>query len=101
MKARSSSEVLAIGATLLGAIALLCFGVLGVGRGQAPFGFDLNILWTAGRTWWSGLDAYDPAILTRVAPVGPFAYPPQVAPLCLLLALLPMHTAPWLGLAVN
>ncbi len=101
MKARSSSEVLAIGATLLGALALLFFGVLGVGRGQAPFGFDLNVLWTAGRTWWSGLDAYDPAVISRVAPVGPFAYPPQVAPLCLLLALLPMRAAPWLGLAIN
>jgi hypothetical protein len=101
MEERSVSDVLARVAAVLGALALLCFGVLGVGRGSAALGFDLNVLWTAGRTWLHGLDAYDPAVLSRTAPVGPFAYPPQVAPLCLLLALFPMGAAPWVGLVLN
>ena len=101
MRPRSASEVLALGATALGTVSLLCFGVLGVGRGQATFGFDLDVLWGAGSAWLHGFDAYDATPVGRAAPVGPFAYPPQVAPLCLLLALVPMRAAPWLGLALN
>ncbi len=101
MRPRSASEVLALCATAVGALALLCFGVLGVGRGQSTFGFDLDVLWGAGRAWLHGFDAYDPAPVGWAAPVGPFAYPPQIAPLCLLLALVPMRAAPWLGLALN
>src|SRR5262245_61491577 len=73
---------------------MVALGILGVGHG-GPSSANLDIRWLylAGMYWHRGISAYAP---TFSGPVDPwlreavarydFAYPPQIAPLCLLLA---------------
>jgi hypothetical protein len=84
----------------VGFLVLLCavaamvgFGALGVGHGGlADTNLDMRFLYLAGVRWWQGLSAYVPGTLVSSNPwlaeaaAGyDFAYPPQSAPLCLLL----------------
>ncbi len=51
--------------------------------------FDTKYLYVAGLSWWEGLNAYDPEVASRLGAnqnAGGFFYPPQIAPLCLMLA---------------
>src|SRR5262249_26705333 len=85
----------------LGFLVLLCagaamvaLGVLGVGHGgRADTNLDMRFLYLAGTRWWHGVSAYVPRALESndpwlrdAAASYDFAYPPQSAPLCLLLA---------------
>src|SRR5262249_50892000 len=85
----------------LGFLVLLCagaamvaLGVLGVGHGGlADTNLDMRFLYLAGTRWWHGVSAYVPRALESndpwlrdAAASYDFAYPPQSAPLCLLLA---------------
>jgi hypothetical protein len=69
-------------------------GVLGVGHGGvAGTNLDMRILYLAGVLWRAGASAYthvptgpaDPWLAEAISRYD-FAYPPQIAPLCLLLA---------------
>jgi hypothetical protein len=74
--------------------AMIALGVLGVGHGGlADTNLDMRFLYLAGARWWHGVSAYVPGALESSDPwLGEaaegydFAYPPQSAPLCLLLA---------------
>jgi hypothetical protein len=80
---------------LLAAVSLtVALGVFGMGHGGlADTNLDMRFLYLAGGVWRRGLSAYTHA---PPGPVEPwlsdamarydFAYPPQIAPLCLLLA---------------
>ncbi len=81
---------------LLAAVAaMIALGVLGVGHGgwaQTPTSTCGSSTWR-GERWWHGISAYVPGTLDSSDPwLGEaaagydFAYPPQSAPLCLLLA---------------
>jgi hypothetical protein len=80
---------------LLVAVSLtVALGVFGVGHGGlADTNLDMRFLYLAGEVWRRGLSAYthapsgpvDPWLSDAMARYD-FAYPPQVAPLCLLLA---------------
>jgi Glycosyltransferase family 87 len=65
----------------------------------------MYVLRGAGLAWWQGVDAYQPGVLARFVSenrkVGPFAYPPQIAPLCLLLACFSMPFARAVIVALN
>jgi hypothetical protein len=75
---------------------IIAFGLIGIGR-DGPFGrqYDMRFLYVAGRAWLAGYNAYDPAIAQQMSyglPETPrvydFAYPPQIAPLVMLLGAL-------------
>lgn len=80
---------------LLAAVSLtVALGVFGVGHGGlADTNLDMRILYLAGEIWHRGWSAYthappgpvDPWLTDAVSEYD-FAYPPQIAPLCLLLA---------------
>jgi hypothetical protein len=80
---------------LLAAVSLtVALGVFGVGHGGlADTNLDMRILYLAGEIWHRGWSAYTHAPpvpvdpwLSDAASEYDFAYPPQIAPLCLLLA---------------
>ncbi len=84
-----------------GSVILLCavgvtvaLGLFGAGHGGlAQTNLDMRFLYLAGLYWREGLNAYvpgsvhpaDPWLAEAVARYD-FAYPPQIAPLCMLLA---------------
>jgi Glycosyltransferase family 87 len=80
---------------LLAAVSLtVALGVFGVGHGGlADTNLDMRILYLAGEIWHRGWSAYthappgpaDPWLSDAISGYD-FAYPPQIAPLCLLLA---------------
>jgi hypothetical protein len=87
----------------------VALGILGMGHGgRASTNLDMRWLYLAGMHWRDGISAYTP---TLSSPVDPwlreaaqrydFAYPPQIAPLCLLLAECSLSCARWLMTAVN
>jgi len=91
----------------LATVALIVFGLFGVGRGGSP-NFDGQVLYAAGRTWLSGGNPYDfQQLLRSNAGTGVqlrglgFFYPPQSGALCMTLALLPYAAAKYLWLAIN
>jgi len=58
--------------------------------------FDTKYLYVAGLSWWEGLNAYDPDVASQLGAnqsLGSFFYPPQIAPLCLLLGAFPWTQA--------
>ena len=58
--------------------------------------FDTKYLYVAGLSWWKGLNAYEPDVASRLGAnqsLGSFFYPPQIAPLCLLLSAFPWTQA--------
>ncbi|MEQ9358322.1 glycosyltransferase family 87 protein [Coleofasciculus chthonoplastes] len=58
--------------------------------------FDTKYLYVAGLSWWEGSNAYDPNVGSRLGAnqsLGSFFYPPQIAPLCLLLSAFPWTQA--------
>jgi hypothetical protein len=91
-------------------LALLCFGIVGIGRDGGLFqtGSDIRFIYVAGQTWLHGLNAYDPEIASRISgnfgiavERYDFAYPPQIAPFSLFLALFPLIIARWVMLVLN
>jgi hypothetical protein len=79
---------------------MIAFGILNVGHGGfAQSNFDAKYLYVAGLSWLNELNAYD---LEAFSQLGSgfikgenlvFSYPPQIAPLCLLLAAFPWAKA--------
>lgn len=88
---------------------LIAFGVLGLSRGgPSQTGRDASFLYLAGLAWLRGLGAYGPAVagvddpwLAEASARYDFAYPPQIAPLCLLLAAFSPSHARWAMAAIN
>jgi len=77
---------------LLGACVLLIIASI-IGFNQH---FDTKYLYVAGLSWWEGSNAYDPEVASRLGAnqsLGSFFYPPQIAPLCLLLGAFPWTQA--------
>lgn len=94
----------AIGPSVLTAAVgvLLAFGVAGVGR-SGPRQADLDFFWVAGRLWAAGHNPYVPETFTaEMERIGrrtdgtALSYPPQLAPLAMLLGSLPLPAARWL-----
>jgi len=87
-------------ACLLGACVLLVI-VSMIGFNQH---FDTKYLYVAGLSWWEGSNAYDPNVASRLGAnqsLGSFFYPPQIAPLCLLLGAFPWTQAKVVMTLVN
>ncbi|HPC81801.1 MAG TPA: glycosyltransferase family 87 protein [Thermoanaerobaculaceae bacterium] len=88
--------------------ALLIFGVAGIGRGSSPWQTDLDYFWVAGRLWAAGDNPYVPETFTaemqrvgRTIDRTALSYPPQFAPLAMLLGSLPLPAARWLAVAIG
>ncbi len=92
-------KLIAIALLIVAVAALLCFGVIGVGRGKAIF--DSIYLYFAGQTWLQGGNPYhrDELLQTAARAGGSmeyaqrmlpdyFAYPPPVAAFAIPLSLL-------------
>ncbi|WP_446335362.1 glycosyltransferase family 87 protein [Coleofasciculus sp. G1-WW12-02] len=87
-------------ACLLGACVLLVIVSI-IGFNQH---FDTKYLYVAGLSWWEGSNAYDPNVASRLGAnqsLGSFFYPPQIAPLCLLLGAFPWTQAKVVMTLVN
>ncbi|MFP5273318.1 glycosyltransferase family 87 protein [Coleofasciculus sp.] len=66
--------------------------------------FDTKYLYVAGLSWWEGSNAYDPDVASRLGAnqsLGSFFYPPQIAPLCLLLGTFPWTQAKVVMILLN
>lgn len=85
------------GFLLCACIVLVVKGIIGVGLSQSmASNVDTKYLYVAGLSWLEGLNAYDPEVASRLGAdvsLGGFFYPPQIAPLCLLLAAFPWAKA--------
>ncbi|MBE9126901.1 MULTISPECIES: glycosyltransferase family 87 protein [unclassified Coleofasciculus] len=80
---------------LFACVVLVVKGILGVGVSQSMgTNFDTKYLYVAGLAWLEGLNAYDPEVAIQLGATLDlgnfgFSYPPQIAPLCLILAAFP------------
>ena len=85
------------GFLLCACAVLVVKGIIGVGLSQSmASNVDTKYLYVAGLSWLEGLNAYDPEVASRLGAdvsLGGFFYPPQIAPLCLLLAAFPWAKA--------
>lgn len=85
---------------LLGAcIVLVVVAIIGFNQH-----FDTKYLYVAGLSWWEGSNAYDPDVASRLGAnqsLGSFFYPPQIAPLCLLLGAFPWTQAKVVMILIN
>src|SRR6187399_575810 len=87
-------------------LELLLFGIIGVKRNRDGF-FDTMYYYAAGRALLAGQNPYDPATLRAHGEgqlddkVARFYYPPQVAPLFMLLGLFSYRGAILLLKAIN
>jgi hypothetical protein len=76
----------------LAVASAVAFGIVGIGRGGEAGQADMGFLYAAGRCLGQGLSPYDPesfAVCGKEWPhlLGvPYAYPPQIAPLSILLS---------------
>ncbi len=74
----------------LSILAMVAFGLIGVGRVGEGFA-DVRYFYFAAKTWFVGLNAYDPEVLRTIAKandvgdINSYAYPPQSFVLGLLL----------------
>lgn len=82
-------------------VFIVAFGVIGVGR-NGSFGrqYDMRFLYVAGRAWLAGLNAYNPVVADQMSYGLPatqriydFAYPPQIAPIVMILGAFSWHGA--------
>jgi hypothetical protein len=93
------------GFLLCACILLVMKGIIGVGLSQSmASNVDTKYLYVAGLSWLEGLNAYDPEVASRLGAdlsLGGFFYPPQIAPLCLLLAAFPWAKAKVLMTLLN
>jgi len=93
------------GFLLCACILLVMKGIIGVGLSQSmASNVDTKYLYVAGLSWLEGLNAYDPEVASRLGAdlsLGGFFYPPQIAPLCLLLAAFPWTKAKVLMTLLN
>ncbi len=99
---------LVIGCLLFSITSLLCFGIVGIGRGDSVSNSDGAVLYAAGRAWLSGLNPYHhPDLVQSVDGMGIdldgiiFFYPPQSAAICILLALFSYPVAKVIWLLIN
>jgi len=85
------------GFLLCACAVLVVKGIIGVGVSQSMgTNVDTKYLYVAGLSWLEGLNAYDPEVASRLGAnlsLGGFFYPPQIAPLCLLLGAFPWAKA--------
>ncbi len=101
MFALAASRAVRVGAVVAGLAVVLALGVLGIGHGGPDeTSMDAQYLYLAGKYWLAGTNAYTPAVTLPDVGVGSdalrqynFAYPPQTAPLCLLLGIGSMRQA--------
>lgn len=97
----SSSSWFKVALLLCACAAMLRFGIINAGHsgGFTQTNFDTKYLYVAGLSWLNGLNAYDPQVVSQLSAGfirgedGGFFYPPQIAPLCLLLAAFPWAKA--------
>lgn len=89
----SGRFAIAAGLLVLAVAALVCFGFLGVGRGGGIYGFDMRYIHVAGEMWDNLRNPYDAADfkahMKSIADFDSeiFAYPPNSAPLAMLLSI--------------
>lgn len=91
--------------TLAGSFLFLT-GIYGLGRpdsGLLNGGQDFEYMHVAGRLWLNGESPYDTEAFQRLFPyaASAFAYPPVVAPLCMLLAIFPFKFSYFIWTTVN
>ncbi len=93
------------GFLLCACIVLVVKGIIGVGLSQSmASNVDTKYLYVAGLSWLEGSNAYDPEVASRLGAdlsLGGFFYPPQIAPLCLLLGAFPWAKAKVLMTLLN
>ncbi|MBD0310135.1 MAG: hypothetical protein ICV80_19120, partial [Microcoleus sp. T1-bin1] len=53
------------GLVALNTLALILFGIIGIGRGNSEQNFDGAVLYAAGRAWLRGLNAYNYDLLVQ------------------------------------
>jgi Glycosyltransferase family 87 len=92
----------------IGAMGLLAFGVLGVGRGSNVHFADVRYFFLAGKLTVAGVSPYDVAAFKAAAfqyglgpPIDVFPYPPHSLALCVPLSWLPVETLRWAWTLVN
>lgn len=89
---QSRIYILPLAFLLLGAMAMLLFGFVGMGRGDGDFAHDMRYLFVAGEIWQASqspyvLDGFRQAMKTTVdIDAVSFAYPPNAAPLAMTLS---------------
>lgn len=92
---------------VLAMAALAAFGFLGVGRGGGIYGFDMRYIHVAGEMWDNLRNPYDAADFkaqmksTADFDSEIFAYPPNSAPLAMLLSIGDLDYARWAMGALN
>jgi hypothetical protein len=99
-----NNRYLQVTALVAAMAALLCFGVVGIGRGDAPAFHDVRYFYIAGEMFRHGLNPYDfhlfQAAAVQLDPgnsdIGVYPYPPQSLVFCYLLSLLPFAAAKWI-----
>ncbi len=89
----SGRFAMAAGLLVLAVAALVAFGFLGVGRGGGIYGFDMRYIHVAGEMWDNLQTPYDAADfkahMKSIADFDSeiFAYPPNSAPLAMVLSI--------------
>lgn len=109
MDALAERRLVRMAALLAGVAVVLGLGVLGLGHGgPSTTNLDTRYLYLAGKYWRAGTNAYAPTVpLHDLTGMGDamqqynFAYPPQTAPFCLLLALGSLHLSYLVTNALN
>jgi hypothetical protein len=115
-----NSPVAWVLALILAGTSAIAFGIVGIGRdgGFADGQLDMTSLYAAGRCLSQGLSPYDPVAacsqevtrifqeVTRIQEItglsnNPYAYPPQMAPLSILLSYLSFSWARVLIIGIN
>lgn len=91
------------GATFLFLIVVFGFSFGQISRNHAKFQWDFKVYYYAGVAWQSGLNPYDPAVLSQLAhePSLPFVYPPAFLPIFARFSRLPYPQAHTLFLALK
>lgn len=108
LRALLASRAFGAGLLALSVVALACFGVLGVGRGNSIPQSDFDFFYAGGRCWRSGDSPYRRELLQRsiqeivVLEDAGFPYPPQSASVYVPFAFFPHPIARrlWLLLAL-
>lgn len=86
------SHAIPLAMLLLGIVALLLFGYVGLARGTSSFSFDALYFYVSGEMWETGATPYDPVAfkgqmdsMVSIQSVS-YAYPPNSAPFSLSLS---------------
>ncbi len=111
---KAFSKFVCVTVPVFSLIMLFLTGVIGVGRGEdsrwvtIAGGVDLQYLYAAGESWLNLESPYNPKAYQKYISEyfdksipGVFAYPPQIFPVCLILAIGTIQTAKILMLLFN